>query len=223
MPPTTGSATRVAISGDTAVVGAPWHDVGGNADQGSAYVFVRNGGTWSLQAQLFASNGGADDWFGISVAISGDTIVVGANQDDVGANVNQGSAYVFARSGSTWNEQVWLYAGDGSEWDGFGRAVAISGDTAVVGAVGDDVGANIDQGSAYVFVRQHFPWGQEWGEQAQLLAADGAGATSSAARSRSRATASWSAPPIRASAPTTCRARPTSSCAVTSPGASRRS
>ena len=104
----------VAISGDTAVVGAPWHDVGGNADQGSAYVFVRNGGTWSLQAQLFASNGGADDWFGISVAISGDTIVVGANQDDVGANVNQGSAYVFARSGSTWNEQVWLYAGDGS-------------------------------------------------------------------------------------------------------------
>ena len=159
----------VAISGDTAVVGAPWHDFGANADQGSAYVFVRSGSTWSLQAQLFASNGAADDWFGISVAISGDTAVVGASYDDVGGEVQQGSAYVFVRSGSTWSEQVQLLAGDGSTWDGFGRAVAISGDTAVVGAVTDDVGANADQGSAYVFVRN----GSTWGQQAHLTAADG--------------------------------------------------
>ena len=96
----------VALSGDTALVGAYWDDVGANADQGSAYVFTRSGTTWTQQAQLTASDGAADDDFGYSVALSGDTALVGAYVDDVGANTDQGSAYVFTRSGTTWTQQA---------------------------------------------------------------------------------------------------------------------
>lgn len=97
----------VAMSGETAVVGVPRDDIGGNADQGSAYVFVRNGTTWSQQAKLMAvapAAGAANDRFGSSVAINGETVVVGASTDTVGGNVNQGSAYVFVRSGTTWSQ-----------------------------------------------------------------------------------------------------------------------
>ena len=141
----------VAISGDTVVVGAYGDDVGSNGDQGSAHVFVRRGSDWTQQAQLIASDGAASDYFGGSVAISGDTVVVGAYGDD-GGDAGQGSAYVFARSGTTWTEQAKLTASDGAANDYFGRSVAMSGDTAVVGATYDEVGANADQGSAYVYV-----------------------------------------------------------------------
>ncbi|MEX2464272.1 MAG: post-COAP-1 domain-containing protein, partial [Gaiellaceae bacterium] len=86
----------VAIDGDTVVAGAPFHDVGAIVNQGSASVFVRSGGVWTQQQQLTASDGAAFADFGLSVAIDGDTIVVGAPFDAVGANVDQGSAYVFA-------------------------------------------------------------------------------------------------------------------------------
>jgi glutamate synthase domain-containing protein 3 len=161
----------VAISGDTAVVGAYWDDVGANASQGSAYVFTRSGTTWTEQAQLTASDGAATDHFGCSVAINGDTAVVGAYSDDVGATPSQGSAYVFTRSGTNWTEQAQLTASDGAASDYFGLSVAISGDTAVVGAYMDDVGANsTDQGSAYVFTRS----GSTWTQQTDLTAGDGA-------------------------------------------------
>ncbi|HRI02620.1 MAG TPA: carboxypeptidase regulatory-like domain-containing protein [Pyrinomonadaceae bacterium] len=160
----------VAISGDTAVVGAYTDDVGVNTDQGSAYVFVRSGTTWIQQAQLTASDGTASDRFGVSVAISGDTIVIGANLDDVGANIDQGSVYVFVRSGTAWTQQTKLIATDGSADDRFGSTAAILGDTAIVGAFRDDVGANTDRGSAYVFVRS----GTVWSQEAQLTASDGA-------------------------------------------------
>ena len=97
---------------------------------------------------LTASDGGQSDTFGTSVAISGDTAIVGAPQDDIGGNVNQGSAYVFTRSGTTWTHQQKLTASDGGQVDDFGIGVAISGDIAIVGALGGDVGANMDQGSA---------------------------------------------------------------------------
>jgi len=160
----------VAISGDTAVVGARYDKVGANANQGSAYVFMRSGTTWSQQAQLTAADGAAGDFFGASVAISGETAAVGALSDDVGANTDQGSAYVFTRSGTTWSQQAKLTASDGAANDCFGDEVALSGDTAAVGAANDDVGANTDQGSAYVFARS----GTAWGQQAKLTAADGA-------------------------------------------------
>jgi len=160
----------VALSGDTALVGAPSDDVGANANQGSAYVFVRNGATWAEQQKLTASDGIATDFFGNSVALSGDTALVGAPSDQVGVNADQGSAYVFVRSGTIWAEQQKLTAGDGKSQDGFGVSVALSGDTALFGALGGDVGAFADQGSAYVFVRS----GTIWAEQQKLTASDGA-------------------------------------------------
>ncbi|MGQ0700513.1 MAG: Calx-beta domain-containing protein [Panacagrimonas sp.] len=160
----------VSVSGDTTVVGAYPDNFGGNGNQGSAYVFVRSGTSWTQQAKLVAADGAAGDEFGISVAMSGDTAVVGAHQDEVGANFLQGSAYVFVRNGTSWTQQQKLVAADGAEFDGFGISVALSGDTVVAGADGDNVGANGSQGSAYVFVRS----GVSWMQQAKLIAADGA-------------------------------------------------
>ena len=160
----------VALSGDTALVGAYLDNVGANADQGSAYVFARSGSTWTQQAQLTAADGAASDWFGVAVAISGNTALVGAYLDNVGVNTDQGSAYVFTRSGTTWTQQAQLTATGGAFGDQFGVAVALSGDTALVGANSDDVGANGNQGSASVFTRS----GSTWTQQAQLTASDGA-------------------------------------------------
>ena len=153
----------VAVSGDTVVVGAPGESstaTGVNGDQsdnsaiepGAAYVFVRTGGIWSQQAYLKASNTGAGDTFGYRVAISGDTIVVGAiweasnatgvngNQSDNSA-VGSGAAYVFVRSGTTWSQQAYLKASNTEADDQFGYSVAVSGDTVVVGAPYEDSNA----------------------------------------------------------------------------------
>ena len=159
------SATSVAISGDTAIVGANGAIVGANS-QGAAYVFVRIGGAWIEQQKLVAADGASLDYFGISVAISGETAIVGARFDDIGAGTDQGSAYVFVRSGTTWTQQQKLTAANAANNDRFGWSVAINGETAVVGAVG----ANNGRGSAYVFVRN----GTAWIQQQQLTAADGA-------------------------------------------------
>ncbi|MGQ0620177.1 MAG: Calx-beta domain-containing protein [Panacagrimonas sp.] len=160
---------NVAVSGDTAVLGA-FRDDHSDSDQGSAYVFVRSGTSWTQQQKLVASDGARGDVFGYSVAVSGETVVVGAIDDDVGANINQGSAYVFVRSGTSWAQQAKLVAADGAVGDFFGGAVSVFGHTAVIGAFGDDIGANGNQGSAYAFVRA----GVSWSLQAKLVAADGA-------------------------------------------------
>ena len=168
----TTSASSVAISGDTVVIGALFDDGAAGFEQGSAYVFVRSGGVWSQQQKLEASDAAAGDVFGISVAISGDTVVVGAWLDDGAAGVDQGSAYVFVRSGGVWSQQQKLEASDAGAGDGFGLSVAISGDTVVISAVFDDGPAGADQGSAYVFVRS----GGVWSQQQKLEASDaGAG------------------------------------------------
>src|SRR5207245_1665203 len=127
-------------------------------------------------AKLTASDGAAGDQFGGAVAISGDTVVVGACADDIGANSNQGSAYVFVKPGAGWStmtETAKLTASDGAAGDQFGGAVAISGDTVVVGASADDIGANSNQGSAYVFVKPGAGW-STMTETAKLTASDGA-------------------------------------------------
>ncbi|MBI4673665.1 MAG: FG-GAP repeat protein [Chloroflexi bacterium] len=171
----------VAISGDTVVVGAISDDVGSNADQGSAYVFVKPNGGWvgtlPQAAKLTASDGTAYDDFGSAVGISGETIVVGARSDTDRDEV-QGSAYVFVKPGSGWggylNETAKLLASDGTVNDYFGAAVAISGDTVVVGVSGDDIASNADQGSAYIFVKPVVGWNGYLNETAKLAAADGA-------------------------------------------------
>jgi len=157
----------VAISGDTVIFGAPGEDAGGTS-AGAAYVFTTSdgGATWTQQQKLVASDASPDKYFGQSVSISGDTVVVGAYGDDQVAS-DAGAAYVFTRSGSTWTEQQKLVASDGQINDFFGLPVAIDGDIAIISAYGDDQGGT-DAGAAYVFTRS----GSTWTEQQKLVASD---------------------------------------------------
>jgi hypothetical protein len=196
-------ALSVAVSGDTVVVGAPSEasnatGVNGNEadnsvrDAGAVYVFVRSGTGWTQQAYLKASNTDVGDFFGGSVAVSGDTVVVGAREEAsnaTGVNGNQadnsspsaGAAYVFVRSGTDWTQQAYLKASNTDVGDFFGGSVAVSGNTMVVGAFREDsnaTGANGNQGNngflggdsgaAYVFVRS----GKDWSQQAYLKASN---------------------------------------------------
>lgn len=173
----------VAIDGDTIVVGASGEDSnqttvsptasGNNAASGAgaAYVFRRTGATWALEAYLKGSGLGADANFGYAVAISGDTIVVGA----YGEGGSTGAAYVFTRTGTTWSQQARLAAVNGEAGDYFGFNVAISGDSVVVGAIGEassqptitnGTGASVNNdaasaGAAYVYKRTGTTWAQE--------------------------------------------------------------
>ena len=167
--PRAAFGASVALSGDTALIGAPGDGDMGSSERGSAYVFVRLGDTWNLQMKLRATDGVAGDFFASSVALVGNTAVVGAQLDDVNANANQGSAYVFLRTGSVWSQQAKLTARDGGFQDYFGNSVALSRDTVLVGAYADSSGANANQGSAYVFVRTDGLWSQ----QAKLTAGGG--------------------------------------------------
>ena len=146
--------SSVAVSGDSAIVGAVLEDAGGSA-AGAAYVFQRDeggAGNWGEVKKLTASDAGVGDWFGMSVAVSGDTAVVGAWHEDAGGG-NAGAAYVFQRNqggGRNWGEVKKLTASDAQAGDLFGRSVAVSGDTVLVGADGEDAGGT-DAGAAYVF------------------------------------------------------------------------
>ncbi len=148
----------VAVSGDVAVVGAPETNVG------AAYVFVRAGSSWSLQQELLANDGLPGDIFGLSVAVDGETAVVGATR--MYSTNGTGAAYVFTRSGTFWSQQAELGASDGVMGDGFGSAVAVSGDVAIVGAANRAT----SKGAAYVFTRS----GSSWSQQQALTANDGA-------------------------------------------------
>jgi len=156
----------VAIDDNFAIVGARLDDDKGT-NSGSAYIFQRSGGTWLQQAKLTASDGSSYDFFGNSVAMSGDVALVGAYLDD-DDGTNSGSAYIFQRSGGTWLQQAKLTASDGSSDDNFGFSVAIEGDFAIVGAYGDDDQGSAS-GSAYIFQRS----GGSWVEQTKLTASDG--------------------------------------------------
>ena len=157
-----------AVDGDTAVIGAVWDDDHG-FNSGSAYVFVRSGGAWVQQAKLLAPDGAANDNFGRSAGISGDTIVIGAQNDD-DHGTDSGSANIFVRTGNTWTWQAKLTASDGASLDRLGWQIDISGDTVVASSHRDD-DHGTDSGSAYVFVRA--PDGT-WFQQAKLTASDAA-------------------------------------------------
>jgi len=159
--------SSVSIHGDTAVVGAPLEDDAGNAS-GSAYVFREAGGAWQQIAKLTADDAAAEDQFGSSVSIHGDTAVVGAQFDDDAGNAS-GSAYVFREAGGVWQQIAKLTADDAAGGDEFGASVSLSGDTAVIGALHDD-DAGFDSGSAYVFREV----GGVWQQIAKLTADDAA-------------------------------------------------
>jgi len=181
--------SSLALDGDTLVIGSTGQDTSGS-NSGAAYVYVRQAGVWSPQAMLKASNPGASDGFGRSVALHGNTLIVGASNEDsnaVGVNgvqsnnsaSNAGAAYVYVRVGSSWTQQAYLKASNTESNDQFGYSVALSGDTAVVGAVDEDsnalgingVQSNNSQsnaGAAYVFTRS----GSTWSQQAYVKASN---------------------------------------------------
>ncbi len=155
----------VGISGDRAIVGAHDEDAGGSA-AGAAYVYSLQSGTWQQDAKLVADNAGSTDNFGYSVAISGDTAVIGAFQEDTKAS-NAGAAYVFTYSDGSWSQTTMLTASDGGFGDGFGRAVDISSNTIVVGSYSDDDSVS-NSGAAYVYTLS----GGTWSQTQKLKASD---------------------------------------------------
>ncbi len=157
----------VAISGDYAIIGARSAENASNIGTGAAYIFKRSGQQWVQHQKLLASDGALDDFFGVSVDISGNYAIVGASLDDDNGT-NSGSAYIFKLTGTTWSEFDKITASDAADGDVFGSPVAISGLKAVVGASGnDDVGSN--SGSAYVFNEGPSAW-----TEAQKLTASNA-------------------------------------------------
>jgi FG-GAP repeat len=160
----------VAIDGDTIAIGAYKETLGANTFQGSVYIFVRNDNQWTQQAKLVAGDGDEDDVFGYSVALDGDTVVVGAPGRDHGVFAAYGAAYVFTRTGTTWTQRARLLHADGFTSDNFGLAVAVHGNTIVVSTNRHDVGLTRNQGAAWVYSRS----GNNWIQQAKLIASDAA-------------------------------------------------
>ena len=147
----------MSIDNNTIVVGTNYHD-DGPVDRGAAFVFIRNGTTWTEQAKLLAADPSPSAWFGVSVALHGERIVVGAMNDDV-MGTNSGAAYVFERAGTLWTQQTKLVAPDGVPGNTFGFSVAIQGNRIVVGANNYNVEhTNTTPGAAYVFDWDGFGW-----------------------------------------------------------------
>ena len=156
----------VAVEGNVAVVGAPEDDDDGSSS-GAAYVFRFDGSGWAQEQKLTASDGQSFDDYGFAVAVSGDTIVVGAPRDDTAAGDRAGSAYVYRFDGKSWNEEDHLFAMDAGGDDRFGHSVSIDDDTILVGAINHDDGAS-NAGAGYVFTRA----GMRWSQQDELTAAE---------------------------------------------------
>jgi hypothetical protein len=142
--------TGIGISGDTVAVGARVKPYSGYVYKGAAYVFTRSGTSWSQQAKLLASDAQNGDFFGSSIDITGDTIIVGAEGEDTGAS-GAGAAYIFTRSGTSWTQAKKIQASDAGADDYFGNFVGISGNTVLVTAYGEDTGSS-DAGAAYTFL-----------------------------------------------------------------------
>ncbi|WP_462076494.1 FG-GAP repeat protein [Nitrospira sp. CMX1] len=191
--------SSVALSGDTLVVGAPGEDSnatgvngaqGNNSvsDSGAVYVFTRTNGVWSQQAYLKASNTGMFDSFGSSVALSGDTLAVGAIGEEsnaTGINGNQGdnsashagAVYVFTRTSGVWSQQAYVKASNTEANDVFGKTVALNSDTLAVGALQEGSALTgvtggspnevatgngaANSGAVYVFTRTSGSWSQQ--------------------------------------------------------------
>jgi len=158
----------VAIDGNTMVVGARLEDGIDNltTNSGAAYVFVKNNGIWTEQAYLKAPSPSSTDFFGHAVAISGDTIAVGAHLDNFSGMSNTGAVYIFTRSQEVWSFQAKLTAENPSSNAFFGYSISLDSGTLLVGAYKEDTDAIVDSGAAYVFVGA----GASWTQQSKLTA-----------------------------------------------------
>ena len=145
----------VAISENTAIIGDE-----SSSHQGSAYIFVRDGLTWTQQAKLVADDPEDEDFFGHSVDISGDTVIIGASKED-DDYTSSGSAYIFTRDGTAWTLQEKLTASDAAIFNEFGSSVAIDGDNVIIGASGYENGDETEVGCAYFFTRTDGNWTEQ--------------------------------------------------------------
>jgi hypothetical protein len=168
-----GVSVALSDDGATALIGAYADDVGDHTNQGSAYVFKRNGTVWSQQAQLTALDGATEDYFGRSVSLSADggMALIGADFKVIDGNTRQGAAYIFSAAGELWTQQARITAQDGGAYNWFGASVGLSSDgqTALVGAEGYQIGAEELQGAAFIFTRS----GVQWSQQAILSLPEG--------------------------------------------------
>src|SRR6185503_299016 len=132
--------TSVSISGNYAIIGASRDDVDVNSDQGSASFYKYNGTTWTLMQKITDATGGAGDYYGWSVSMSGNYAIVGAYNDDIGANGDQGSAHIYLRVGQRWQKLQDLVDPGGMLYDQFGSGTAIDGTTQrfLIGATNAD-------------------------------------------------------------------------------------
>jgi len=136
----------VSMDGDYAIVGAALDDDNGQKS-GSAYIFKRNGSDWIEEDKLLAFDGATTDFFGWSVSIDGDYVIIGAPGEYDGYHI--GSAYIFKRNGTTWSQEEKLTASDGESGNDFGSSVSIHEYNAIIGARLDDA----NTGSAYIFTK----------------------------------------------------------------------
>jgi len=160
----------VAIDGSTALIGAYYATIGSNSFQGAVYVFTESGGTWTQAQKLTASDGAGGDNFGTSVALDGDTALIGAAGYSVGNDLLVGTAYVFTRSNGVWTQGQKLLADDGAAVDTFGISVALEGNNALIGAHGANIDGRNSQGAVYAFTATDGVWTQTQ----KLVADDGA-------------------------------------------------
>ena len=156
----------VSLEGEKAIIGDPIDENNG-AHSGSAYIFIRNNTTWTEQTKLLPSDGTEGDAFGNSVSIDGDTVIIGAEDDDDNENFD-GSVYIFTRNETTWTEQAKLLAPDNKTGNGFGCSVSLDGNTVLIGTTYDE-DSGYESGSAILFIRN----GETWVEQAKLIPSDG--------------------------------------------------
>jgi hypothetical protein len=155
--------SSVAIDGDYIIVGAPHDKVGSNESQGSAYIFVRDGTSWTEQSKLVATGGLANAHFGNSVSIDGFYAAIGSKNDPVSGFIGRGSAYVFKRSGTSWAQQTKLIATDGGTNHNFGSSVSIDSTTMIVGAENkpnNDISNGAQYGKVYIYTRTSNTWSQ---------------------------------------------------------------
>lgn len=159
----------IAASGPWLAIGAPQEDLPGVVDAGVVYLYQWVDGTYLERVRFGAADAASGDGFGSAVAISGDTVVIGAPTDNLSAGSGAGSVYIFERNGANWEQRIKLTQPGAATADLFGSAVAISGDAIVVGSPGDDItGLGADVGSAHLFQRL----GGVWTHTARLLASD---------------------------------------------------
>ena len=159
-----GYGFSIALSGNTLVVGAMADNTNGLI-AGAAYVYVRDGHTWTLQQKLYPTDPADLAQFGVAVDIVGDTIVAGAHGDD-DSGYQTGAAYVFRRNGTVWTQQQKLKAADEEAGSAFGLSVSLSGQTIAVGAPTESSPEALFSGAVYVFVNN----GTAWQQQAKIKA-----------------------------------------------------